>query len=272
LYGRQAASTDKTFSGVSTMALMVVLVGLAALLGLAAWIGWGFYLPSRMAVVEGHELQSSSCCVNSLAEVFRCLVPRGQLLGYLAMGLVVGGIGVFGVLSVSGSIGPDPLAIREWGRQAHIQKALNPEYLAPPPAFPPSFFVGSGREDLEAANRDWNRLDPRFLQPVLELLRRLERRGYVFALLEGYRSPERQEVLADKGAHVTNARAYQSKHQFGLAVDLAPVRDGRLVISERDPRAMEAYQVLGEEAEKAGMVWGGRWWLKDYGHVEAGAF
>ena len=70
------------------------------------------------------------------------------------------------------------------------------------------------------------------------------------------------------GSHVTSARAFQSKHQFGMAVDLAPLRDGRLIISERDPWAMEAYLALGEEAEKAGLIWGGRWWFKDYGHVE----
>ncbi len=156
----------------------------------------------------------------------------------------------------------------EMNRQAHIQVALNPERLVPPPALPPSLFVGSERPALETADRDWEKLNPRFTQPVLQVLLRLQERGYPFALLEGYRSPERQEKLADMGSHVTSARAFQSKHQFGMAVDLAPLRDGRLIISERDPWAMEAYLALGEEAEKAGLIWGGRWWFKDYGHVE----
>ena len=145
---------------------------------------------------------------------------------------------------------------------------LNPERLVPPPALPPALFVSSERPALETADRDWSRLNPRFTQPVLRILARLASRGYTFALLEGYRSPERQEKLADLGNHVTNARAFQSKHQYGVAVDLAPVRDGKLVISERDPWAMEAYVALGEEAEKDGLTWGGRWWFKDYGHVE----
>lgn len=270
--GRMVASANETLSGVSAMALMGVLAGMAALMSLAVWIGWRFFLPSRVGVVERRGKQVASWCVKPVMAIFWRLMTRNQLFGYLTIGLVVGGLGVVVVLSLSNSIVMDSLALREWGRQSHIQKALDPEYLAPPPAFPPSFFVGSGRDDLEAANRDWGRLNPRFLKPVLELLRRLEKRGYVFALLEGYRSPERQEMLADKGSHVTNARAYQSRHQFGQAADLAPIRDGRLVISERDPWAMEAYLVLGEEAERTGMVWGGRWWLKDYGHVEASAF
>lgn len=252
----------------SNVVFVGTLSAVAALFCLAAWVGWRFFLPGGNGT-GGRGLQQSVRNGGSFSVIHRGSMPGNAVLRYLAIGLVVSAVGVSAVLSVSHVIAPDPLSIREWSRQAHIQGALNPERLVPPPAFPPSFFVGSGRDALETADRDWNRLDPRFLQPVLELLHRVEKRGYVFALLEGYRSPERQEMLADKGTHVTNARAYQSKHQFGLAVDLAPVRDGRLVISERDPWAMEAYLVLGEEAEKAGMVWGGRWWFKDFGHVEA---
>jgi peptidoglycan L-alanyl-D-glutamate endopeptidase CwlK len=103
---------------------------------------------------------------------------------------------------------------------------------------------------------------------VLRLFARMEERGYSLVLLEGYRSPDRQDRLANLGAQVTNARALQSRHQFGLAADIAPLRDGRLVISERDPWAFEVYQALGQEAEALGLIWGGRWKLRDYGHVE----
>jgi hypothetical protein len=52
---------------------------------------------------------------------------------------------------------------------------------------------------------------------------------------EGWRSPERQTLLAAKGTHVTNASAWQSYHQYGLGADCAFYRDGKLVISEKDP-------------------------------------
>ena len=107
------------------------------------------------------------------------------------------------------------------------------------------------------------------MQSVLQVFLRLQERGYAFALLEGYRSPERQDQLAAMGGHVTNARAFPSRHQYGLSVDIAPMKEGRLVISERDPWAMKAYEALGEEAERLGLVWGGRWSLKDFGHIEA---
>ncbi|WP_369803336.1 M15 family metallopeptidase [Pseudorhodoferax sp. Leaf267] len=45
--------------------------------------------------------------------------------------------------------------------------------------------------------------------------------------------------------------------------------DGRIVISEKDPRAARGYDLYGAVAQSAGLVWGGSWRsLKDLGHVE----
>jgi len=243
---------------------------LSGVLSLLSWIGWRFFVatasisetPPVSAVI------SSATHRASWSTRFGLALPTFRQLGSILLVLFVGGSVIGGVFLFSSSIIPDPLSALEMDRQGHIQAALNPERLVPPPALPPSMFVGSERPALETADRDWTKLSADFTQPVLRILGRLQERGYTFALLEGYRSPERQEMLADIGGHVTNARAFQSKHQFGLAVDLAPVRDGRLVISELDPWAMQAYVALGEEIEKAGLVWGGRWSFKDYGHVE----
>ena len=70
------------------------------------------------------------------------------------------------------------------------------------------------------------------------------------------------------GSHVTQARANMSYHQHGLAADLAFFRDGKVVISERDPWAMRGYELYGEIAEQVGLTWGGRWKMRDLGHVE----
>ena len=87
-------------------------------------------------------------------------------------------------------------------------------------------------------------------------------------LIEGYRSPQRQAALQAAGPHVTNAAPWQSYHQYGLAADSAFLRDNKLVISERDPWAMQGYRLFGEVAESVGLTWGGRWKLMDFGHVE----
>ncbi|MFW8369160.1 M15 family metallopeptidase, partial [Klebsiella pneumoniae] len=74
------------------------------------------------------------------------------------------------------------------------------------------------RPNLGGASRDWNLLDADYRQRLLAAYRIMrEEHGYEMVLIEGYRSPERQEELASKGSHVTNAGAYQSYHQYGLA-------------------------------------------------------
>jgi len=96
-----------------------------------------------------------------------------------------------------------------------------------------------------------------------------ERHGYEMALIEGYRSPERQNQLAALGKQVTQVGAFGSYHQVGLAADCGFLRNGRLVISEQDPWAARGYELYGEVARSTGMVWGGGWRsLKDLGHVE----
>ncbi|SHN11054.1 peptidoglycan L-alanyl-D-glutamate endopeptidase CwlK [Duganella sacchari] len=160
-------------------------------------------------------------------------------------------------------------------REVNTQVAglLQGEQLVPPPALPPLVFttaeVQLERPMLSTASRDWAMLDSAYAQRLLMAFRIMkEKYGYDMALLEGYRSPERQNTLAAMGSGVTNAAAFQSWHQYGLAADCAFLRDGKLVISERDPWAMRGYQLYGEVAESLGLTWGGRWKMMDFGHTE----
>lgn len=154
-----------------------------------------------------------------------------------------------------------------------ISALLYGEQLVPPPALPPDVFttreVEMVRPDVVFASRNWALLDQEFTQRLLVVFRLMkERYGYEMVLIEGYRSPERQAELFKQGSHVTQAGANMSYHQYGLAADSAFFKDGRLIISERDPWAMRGYELYGEIAGQLGLVWGGEWKLKDYGHVE----
>nr|WP_315259267.1 M15 family metallopeptidase [uncultured Duganella sp.] len=154
-----------------------------------------------------------------------------------------------------------------------IAGLLQGEQLTAPTPPPPLAFTTAEvtlvRPMLDSANRNWQLLDPAFAQRLLLVFRIMkERHGYDMAILEGYRSPERQNALALAGPSVTNAKAFQSYHQFGLAADCAFLRDGKLVISEKDPWAMRGYQFYGAAAEAAGLTWGGRWTMMDFGHAE----
>jgi peptidoglycan LD-endopeptidase CwlK len=99
---------------------------------------------------------------------------------------------------------------------ASIATILQGEELVAPPPLPPEIFVVPERPQLASANRDWSRLQPEFRVRLLKLLEALEARGYRMALIEGYRSPQRQDHLAGLGPEMANAHAYQSYHQFGL--------------------------------------------------------
>ena len=147
------------------------------------------------------------------------------------------------------------------------------EQLVPPPALPPAVFatveVAQERPMLVTANRKWDEMDPVFTQTMLKIFKVMkEKHGYDMAILEGYRSPERQDKLAAMGSNVTNAAAFQSWHQYGLAADCAFLRNGKIVITEKDPWAMRGYELYGQVAESFGLTWGGRWKMMDFGHIE----
>lgn len=154
-----------------------------------------------------------------------------------------------------------------------ISVLLNGEQLVPPAPLPPEMFttreVEMVRPDVINASRNWVLLEPEFMQRLLVVFKLMkERHGYEMVLVEGYRSPERQAQLFAQGGHVTQAAANMSYHQYGLAADSAFLRQGKVVIAETDPWAMRGYQLYGEIAEQVGLVWGGRWKMLDYGHVE----
>jgi hypothetical protein len=86
--------------------------------------------------------------------------------------------------------------------------------------------------NLQAVNRDVHLLCPLFAQKVHLALARCQELGYQVDIFEGWRSPQRQEYLWSQGrsrlgAIVTKARAWQSWHQFGLAIDIAYKIDGK---------------------------------------------
>jgi len=179
--------------------------------------------------------------------------------------------GVAWMASSRTMVGGFDAPVREANQQ--VSELLLGEQLVPPPPLPPMLFmtpeVETVRPGLVSASRDWALLDKEYSQRLLQAFRIMkERHGYDMAILEGYRSPERQDALAAQGSSVTNAKAFQSWHQYGLAADCAFLRDGKLVISERDPWAMRGYQLFGEVAESLGLTWGGRWKMMDFGHTE----
>ncbi|WP_308925345.1 M15 family metallopeptidase [Janthinobacterium sp. J1-1] len=164
-------------------------------------------------------------------------------------------------------------ADRQYVINDQVSDLLKGEQLAPPPALPPLVFttaeVTQLRPLLGGASRNWQLLDQDFAQRLLLVFKIMkEMHGYDMVLLEGYRSPARQNQLAAAGPSVTNAKAFQSYHQYGLAADCAFMHEGKLIISEKNAWAMRGYRLYGVTAESVGLHWGGRWTMMDFGHAE----
>lgn len=92
-------------------------------------------------------------------------------------------------------------------------------------------------------------LAPAFAERLQLFMQHLQAEDGAFQVLETARSPERQQELyaigripwasqfGYLGKHLTDANAYQSAHQFGLAADIWPCDGGQwLWIKKDDPR------------------------------------
>lgn len=120
---------------------------------------------------------------------------------------------------------------------------------------------------------DLDRLYPPFLDRMLEMVAQCRARGADYFAICGHRTYTEQDALyakgrTEKGPVVTNARAGESFHNFGLAVDFC--RDGLVDRRGLQPDwRPESYLILGEEAAGQGLEWAGRWKrFKEYPHVQ----
>jgi peptidoglycan L-alanyl-D-glutamate endopeptidase CwlK len=84
---------------------------------------------------------------------------------------------------------------------------------------------------LTTANRDLTFLHPNVRDRVTLVMAEIERLGLPLRVFEGWRSPERQRYLfaqgrSRPGRKVTFSRAWESYHQYGLAVDIVGFVNG----------------------------------------------
>lgn len=119
---------------------------------------------------------------------------------------------------------------------------------------------------------DTDLLYPPFLAKLQALLDEALSHKRAYWVIEGHRSYERSDELYAQGRSkpgpiVTNAKAGQSAHNFGLAADL--VLDGYMDRAGLQPDFRpSSYDLLGELCPKHGLVWGGSWVFKDRPHVQ----
>ncbi|OBY73995.1 LysM peptidoglycan-binding domain-containing protein [Acinetobacter gyllenbergii] len=89
--------------------------------------------------------------------------------------------------------------------------------------------------------------------------------GITWVITDGYRSPSTQNALPSAN---TNAKALQSYHQYGLAIDIVSVRNGEITYLTNANQSMLDSKALGPIGLKLGLGWGGTWKKKDWPHFE----
>lgn len=121
-------------------------------------------------------------------------------------------------------------------------------------------------------------LQPKVQRMAEEVIAEMFNQGFAVMVYQGYRSIADQNYLYQQGRtrigqKVTNARGGQSYHNFGVAVDIVFMVDGKPSWDDSHP-----WHLLGEVGESAGFEWGGRWsgfvdlphfqYTEGYGHKE----
>ncbi len=97
----------------------------------------------------------------------------------------------------------------------------------------------------------------------------MEKFGYKVTIFQGFRSFAEQQFLYDQGrtkpgSIVTNAKPGYSLHNYGVAVDIVFVENGRPSWDEKHP-----WHILGQVGKNQGFEWGGDWVsFKDRPHFE----
>lgn len=108
--------------------------------------------------------------------------------------------------------------------------------------------------DKTKRNDDMLLLHPRVRKAVKSTLEDLKTLGFEFKMFEGYRYPERQEVLyaqgrTTKGGIITKSKPWDSRHQFGLAADIVLFEGGKWSwsTSEENTKKWEALHAIGKK-------------------------
>lgn len=112
-------------------------------------------------------------------------------------------------------------------------------------------------------------LHPIVEQKTIEFINKAESEfGIKLRVYSAYRSFSEQNKLyaigrTTPGNVVTYTKAGQSYHNFGLAIDVVEIKNGKALW--KNPN----WEKIGKLGESNGFAWGGRWNKKDLPHFQA---
>lgn len=164
-------------------------------------------------------------------------------------------------LDVDGKVGPDTFA-------AAKSLGYQPTIVVTKPIQEPSALGILDDNHLNQINdAKLAKIAPKLAAKVRTFIDAAEADGVIIQITQGLRTADEQNALFAQGRTrpgkiVTKARSWQSNHNFGTAVDVAPVVNGKVSFDDK------LYH-FGKWADAAGLSWGGRWvHFKDLPHLE----
>lgn len=110
-------------------------------------------------------------------------------------------------------------------------------------------------------------LHPKVRDKAREFLNKAEKQGIKLRIVSAYRTYAEQDALYAKGrtkagSIVTKAKAGQSSHNFGTAIDVAPLENGKL-------NWKGDWKKIASIGKSVGFEWGGDWKsFKDQPHFQ----
>ena len=122
-------------------------------------------------------------------------------------------------------------------------------------------------------SRNLNDLHPKVKPMVEEFIQKCADNGIDLLVTSTYRDHESQNALyaqgrTTPGKKVTNAKGGQSWHNWRVAVDIVPMRNGKPVWGTSGSDG-ELWEQVGQIGESVGLEWAGRWkTFKEYAHFQ----
>lgn len=166
-------------------------------------------------------------------------------------------------LDADGRWGPDSIKARR-----SVENAIEPVLIKKVIIEPASAGLFKGTEVDKKNAAMLSKVSPVLQTRGMAFIDSAKADGVIVQIVQGLRTFAEQDALYAQGRtrpgkRVTNAKGGQSMHNYGLALDFAPVIDGKISWNEKH------YPSFGKWADKAGLDWGGRWKrFVDLPHVE----
>lgn len=113
-------------------------------------------------------------------------------------------------------------------------------------------------------SRDIKDLHPTVAGKAYTFVERCRQAGIDLLITSTYRDKQSQDALYAQGRTVagkivTNAKGGQSFHNYRVALDVVPMRNGKPVWGTTAPEDKALWDKVGEIGEACGLSWSGRW-------------